>query len=165
MFMDMRNFKFMCLQAYCLRELEEAKEAEIQMECLDEKDRKPSDDVLFEICDRIKKAGNTVDNIKQLSLRFSPLASYYNLINKTVERHFHAGDHYIPAFLILSILQEYTLRGHKLFEDIEFTKVIDFYFKKENNPKKHLKCAMDVVDSIEKIKAIKKVKKQSKRKR
>lgn len=156
MFMDMRKFKFMCLQAYCANELILAKESEVQIECLEEKDRTPSDDALQTILDRIIAEGNTVENVKQLAGRFSPIADYYNIIVNTVGKHFNVGDKYIPSFLILSMLQEYTLRGHKAFADIDFTHILAFYEKKGNEVARHYRCAADVVDKLESLKAVKK---------
>lgn len=165
MFMDFRKFKFMCLQAYCLEELLIAEKSAYQEECLAEEDRSYCDEVLKTICDRIKEAGNTFENVKQLAKRFTPLAMYHNTINKTVEKHFKEGDKYIPAFLSLSILQEYTLRGHKMFADIDFNNVLVKYEHENNYVKKHYKCALDVVETLEKTEAVKKVRKQNKRKR
>lgn len=163
MFMDMRNFKFKALQAYCLNELVLAEKAEYQSECLEEQDRDKSDEVLRGIALKIRENGNTVENIEKLAASFAPIATYYNIIIKTVGRHFTVGEKYIPAFLILSILQEYTLRGHKGFDDVDFIETLSMYEKPDNDVRKHYECAFDIVTQLEKIKGIRKAIKNKKK--
>ena len=166
--LDHRTIKFQCLQAYCLTQLEYAEKS-----TKDGKGRKcintdhVSIDEIADACEaiakEIKSNGNTHNSLSILGARLSYVKPYYDCIGQTVKKHFEKGDPWIPALLVLSVLQEYTLRGHKGFEAFNFTDLLSgFEGVEENNTAQHYKCAFDVVERLANIKISKKKSKKRK---
>lgn len=144
------NMKFRCLQAWCLAELNDAekRKGETVIE-----DGEGVIDQLKNIVSRIKNKGNTHEILSHLALKDKRIKKYYNSIAKNVNRYFSLNDHWIPSMIVLSVLQEYTLRGHKDFNDIDFTKLLSqFDVIDKETKKKHYECAFDIVETISKMK-------------
>lgn len=109
--------------------------------------------VLEEIHSHIEKLNYTYDMCCEMVKKFPQLATYYNSISGTIKAYFVVGDGWIPSLIALSLLQEYTIKGIKDFEHIDFTKLIDYFIKdKRADSMLHLKCACKVIDNLEKAK-------------
>lgn len=144
------NMKFRCLQAWCLSELEEAEYSKGQTVVEDGTRLRGS---LNEIINKIKRDGNTHAILSHLALKDKRIGKYYNIIGKIVSKHFKLNDEWIPAMIVLSVLQEYTLRGHKCFEDVNFTDLLDmFNHLDKETKKKHYDCAFEIVETVSKMK-------------
>lgn len=167
--LDHRTIKFHCLQAYILVQLEGAEKNTAEGKgkmCINEK-YVNVDDVANgcgEIAQKIKANGNTYEALGLLASRLSCASDYYNCIGHTIKKHFKVGEPWIPSLLGLTLLQEYTLRGHKGFENIDFSYLLSGFDGVEgNNIKTHYECALDVLDTLIKMKP--KKKKSSKKKK
>lgn len=144
------NMKFRCLQAWCLTEFEDAekRKGETVIE-----DGESVIDQLKDIVSRIKSKGNTHEILSHLALKDRRIKKYYNSISKNVSKYFSLNDAWIPGMIVLSVLQEYTLRGHKDFIDIDFTKLLSQFDRLDKETKKkHYECAFDIVETISKMK-------------
>lgn len=152
--LDHRTIKFHCLQAYILVQLdllEEAKKQGRGKDCINKDNIEK--EIVIEACEkvakRIKANGNTYETLDLMQTRLSYVQTYYDCIGKTIKKHFEVGDAWIPSLLALSMLQEYTLRGHKGFEDLDFNNLLSgFEGVEDNNVSKHFKCAFDVVETL-----------------
>lgn len=101
----------------------------------------------------IEEANYTYENMLLLYTRFPQVKVFYDHVGTIIKKHIKVGEPWIPALVILSVLQEYTLRGYKNFEYIDFTEAIDkFILSKKANSVKYLKVAGDVFDTMVELK-------------
>lgn len=155
--LDGRKLKFECLKAWCLVQLEEAERMTKEgkgIECINTNITDKSEVALacFDIVQRIKSSGATTHNLGIISRRVPSVKLYYATIKDTVKKHFKINETWIPALLCLSILQEYTIRGYRDFQDIEFNKYLSAFESKENQSSKHYKCAYEIIENLTKVK-------------
>lgn len=165
-FQGKKNLKKMALFAYVHYTLNEAKEMDEQNKgqvCVNEHDEVREN--LIVISDRIEQMDYTYDACVKLVNTVPQLKTYYNTVSGSVRKFFKAGDGWIPSLIALSALQEFTLKGYKEFEDIDFTTLISYFEKDERaDSNLHLKCAIAIVENLDKVKHKNKRKKNAKRK-
>lgn len=101
----------------------------------------------------IEEANYTYEYMLLLYTRFPQVKFFYDTVGTIIKKHIKAGEPWIPALVILSVLQEYTLRGYRNFEFIDFTEAIDkFIIEKRANSSKYLKVAGDVYETMVELK-------------
>lgn len=153
-FTGRKNLKKMALFAYVHYTLSEAKEMDEQNKgqiCVIEHEMVR--EKLIVISDRIEKMGYTYKACTELLQSMPQLKTYYNTVSGAVRKFFVAGDGWIPSLIALSALQEFSLKGHTEFEDIDFTSLIECFEKDDRaDSSLHLKCAISIVEKLEKVK-------------
>lgn len=151
---DNRRLKFMSVCAYMYNEIlivEEAEKENKGEKVIEDKDNFVRN-TLLSIKSIVEEQHYTYDDILILCVRFPQIKKFYDSISQTIKRHVKAGEGWVPALVILSVLQEFTLRGYKQFEFIPFTDAIDkFILSKKANSSKYLKVAGDVYESLTKL--------------
>jgi hypothetical protein len=155
-FLDQRELKKMCIYAYCNYLLEDseaqAKEGKGTI-CI--KQSATAREKLLDIHNRIekmnythKRVSDTANTIKSLKKK---LTKWYNTdIAGTVKRYFKPGDKWIPSVLVVSLLGEMKLRGHKEFEDIDFLEILSWYEEDERSGSQvyHQKCVSEIMEKL-----------------
>ncbi|QDF28955.1 hypothetical protein [Halarcobacter anaerophilus] len=149
--LDNRKLKFICVCAYLHNEiliLERAERENTGIKVLDDKDEFLKNTIMS-IKSIIEENRFTYEDIKILYKFFPQVKRFYDLIGKTISNHIKIGAEWLPGLVILSVLQEFTLRGYKHFEYIPFTDAIDkFIVEKKINSSRYLKIAGDIYESV-----------------
>jgi hypothetical protein len=151
---DNRKLKFMSVCAYMHNEIlivEEAEKENKGEKVIEDKDNFVRN-TLLSIKSIVEEQHYTYDDMLILYVRFPQIKKFYDSIGETIKKHVKTGEGWIPALVILSVLQEFTLRGYKQFKFIPFTDAIDkFILSKKANSSKYLRVAGDIYDSLTKL--------------
>jgi hypothetical protein len=149
------NYKYRCLQAYCLYLFEVNDTAEDKYFV-----REVGSDTEFqkEECDKIKKIirdnNNTYETMETLSTYNSKIITFYNSLSDVVEKYFaDRNSTYVPVMLAVSCLNEFNILYHG-FKDIRFNDVLTSLEKDMTREeiKIHYKCAIEMVETLRKAK-------------
>lgn len=159
MILDDKRLKFICLCAFMNREIEILEEREKNNEgenCIDDNDGFVRD-TLKKIQNRMNEKFYNKKALILLRPRFPKVEFYYNLIESIISRHVKKDEKWIPSIVILSSIQEYSLRGYTLFDDIDFNSCIDrFINDKRAEHKFNMEIALDIVETLAGVKVPKK---------
>lgn len=149
---DIRSIKYRCVKAYLNQQLLSAEEIEANLTETIVEDAKDMKAKMRTISDRFVESGSSYEHIERAAASCPYHYNYYNQIGKIVNKHFKAGDEYIPAFLTLETLSIYKQQGYKDFEDFDIL-ALQAEFEKFNKDdrehraliNKHYKCADELV--------------------
>jgi len=160
MILNPKKSKFEAVQAYFSLQLIKA---DVQNGDVCVQDVEFVRDTMHKIVDIIKENNNTHKAVYTRSLSLPFLSDYYNSVGDIVGKHFKVGDGWIPAFLALEVFRQFTEKGYKDFEDIDFLKLLAQFEKGmgkgKNEVSRHYKCANEIVDTLTKKRVLKKYRK------
>lgn len=159
MIFDDKRLRFICLCAFMNRELEIHEEREKNKEgedCIDDSDGLVRN-TLKKIQTRLNEKFYNKKALLLLGPRFPKVQFYYDLIYEVISNHVKKDEKWIPSIVILSSIQEYSLRGYTLFDDIDFNSCIDrFINDKRAEHKFNMQIALDIVETLANAKVPKK---------
>lgn len=151
MLLDNRKLKFMCVCAYMHNEILTLEEIERtgKGERVIEDGNKLVENTILSIKSIIEKENYTYETIKTLNEKLPQVKFYYDSISSTIKKYVKNGEPWIPSIVILSVLQEFTFRGYKIFEFIPFIEAIDSFIIERNlKASPYLKIAGDIYETM-----------------
>lgn len=148
---DNRKLKFMCVCAYMHNEILNLEK--IEREGKGERVIKDEDNfvtnTLLSIKSIIEENKYTYEDMSILSNRIPRIRFFYDAIDPIIRKHVNIGEEWIPAIVILSVLQEFTLRGYEIFKYIPFIEAIDYFItEKDLKASPYMKVAGDIHDGM-----------------
>lgn len=156
MFFDDKRLRFITLCAYLNEEIDtliEKEEKNLGEVCIDDEDDFVKNNIL-KIQSIMDSKTYTRKGLEIMVSKFPRVKFYHETIHKTIKKHIDTGDKWIPSLVIISALQEYSVKGYKCFDSIPFFDCLDKYiFDKRADHKLNLEIALDIVETLEKAEA------------